>query len=196
MKYLKIIIGFLSIPVMVIVGWYMVTYTSLKNPIDEMIYSEITRFKIVGVPEYSYVVNSPVSYDVTDNNHFTILNYRLKNLNKNESAYIYIDDLKKFIFTYQFNLIDNKVLIIEYSYQLADIEKTIYIKDENNIRIAEYDNILKLLSENNLNKEWLRNRSNFVFHDMLLQPWFEKGSQRYSFEDLGNLKIEESELLK
>ncbi|MGT2964064.1 TipC family immunity protein [Streptococcus acidominimus] len=45
-------------------------------------------------------------------------------------------------------------------------------------------------------QKWLREKSSFVLNEILLKPWFEKGSQRYSFEDLGNLQIEESALLK
>lgn len=117
MKYLKIIIGFISIPVIVVAGWYIVTYASLTNPIDEMIYSEITRFKIIDLPRYSQVINSDTSYDLRDDGGFTSLHYRLENIQSKEYVSIYVDNQEQFALSYQLSLKNNHILFIENVYE-------------------------------------------------------------------------------
>ncbi|WP_167740123.1 TipC family immunity protein, partial [Streptococcus acidominimus] len=181
----------------IVLFWYMIIYTSLKNPIDEMLYSEITRFKIVDLPRYSEVINSDTSYDLRGDGGFISLSYNLNNLQFNERVSIYVSNLKTYLFIYDLSLKNGKSLIITYKYDRTSfLRQNIYLTDGDESKIEDLDIIFEYLSENQLDKEWLKNKSEIVLHDILLKPWFEKGSQRYSFENLGNLKIEESTLLK
>ncbi|MBF0779027.1 TipC family immunity protein [Streptococcus cuniculi] len=56
--------------------------------------------------------------------------------------------------------------------------------------------ILSYLKPYGISEEWLKKKSDFVLNDVLLKPWFEKGSQRYSFDNLGNVKIERLDTFK
>ncbi|MGF0122767.1 TipC family immunity protein [Streptococcus suis] len=47
-----------------------------------------------------------------------------------------------------------------------------------------------------LDATWLREKSSYILNDVVLKTWFEKGSQRYSFDNLGDVKIVESSVLK
>ncbi|WP_209307169.1 TipC family immunity protein, partial [Streptococcus acidominimus] len=182
----------------IVLCWYMIIYTSLKNPIDEMLYSEITRFKIVDLPRYSEVINSDTSYDLRDDGSFVSLHYRLDNINSREYVSIYVDNFRQFVLSYKLFLKNNQILIIENNYEEKNnIKQDVYIltEDREN-KIVVSEKFFQILSENNLDPKWLREKSSFVLNEILLKPWFDKGSQRYSFENLGNLKIEESTLLK
>ncbi len=68
-----------------------------------------------------------------------------------------------------------------------------YSKHEDIVSVAEVE---KLILQNKIDKTWLKAKSDFLLKDVLLKPWFEKGSQCYSFENLGNLKIERSKLVE
>lgn len=56
--------------------------------------------------------------------------------------------------------------------------------------------IISYLKSYEIDELWVKEKSDFVLNNVLLKPWFEKGSQRYSFDNLGNLKIERSEMLE
>ncbi|MBF0778971.1 TipC family immunity protein [Streptococcus cuniculi] len=47
-----------------------------------------------------------------------------------------------------------------------------------------------------LDANWIREKSDYMLYDVVLKRWFEKGSQRYSFDNLGNVKIERLDIFR
>lgn len=64
------------------------------------------------------------------------------------------------------------------------------------LQLTEKEEVLNYLKTYGLDATWLREKSSYILNDVVLKTWFEKGSQRYSFDNLGDVKIVESSVLK
>ncbi|MBL6439586.1 TipC family immunity protein [Streptococcus suis] len=69
-------------------------------------------------------------------------------------------------------------------------------KDLPSLQLTEKEEVLNYLKTYGIDATWLREKSSYVLNDVVLKTWFEKGSQRYSFDNLGDVKIIESSVLK
>ncbi|HEM2583081.1 TPA: TipC family immunity protein [Streptococcus suis] len=64
------------------------------------------------------------------------------------------------------------------------------------LQLTEKEEVLNYLKTYGLDATWLREKSSYILNDVVLKTWFEKGRQRYSFDNLGDVKIIESSVLK
>ncbi len=64
------------------------------------------------------------------------------------------------------------------------------------LQLTEKEELLNYLNTYGIDATWLREKSSYILNDVVLKTWFEKGSQRYSFDNLGDVKIIESSVLK
>ncbi|HEM4974948.1 TipC family immunity protein [Streptococcus suis] len=64
------------------------------------------------------------------------------------------------------------------------------------LQVTEKEELLNYLKTYGIDAAWLREKSSYILNDVVLKTWFEKGSQRYSFDNLGDVKIIESSVLK
>lgn len=64
------------------------------------------------------------------------------------------------------------------------------------LQLTEKEELLNYLKPYGIDATWLREKSSYILNDVVLKTWFEKGSQRYSFDNLGNVKIVESSVLE
>ncbi|HFI0435759.1 TPA: TipC family immunity protein [Streptococcus suis] len=64
------------------------------------------------------------------------------------------------------------------------------------LQLTEKEEVLNYLNTYGIDATWLREKSSYILNDVVLKTWFEKGSQRYSFDNLGDVKIIESSILK
>ncbi|HFI0357144.1 TPA: TipC family immunity protein [Streptococcus suis] len=64
------------------------------------------------------------------------------------------------------------------------------------LQLTEKEELLNYLKTYGIDAAWLREKSSYILNDVVLKTWFEKGSQRYSFDKLGDVKIIESSVLK
>ncbi|HEM6591026.1 TipC family immunity protein [Streptococcus suis] len=64
------------------------------------------------------------------------------------------------------------------------------------LQLTEKEEVLNYLKTYSIDATWLREKSSYILNDVVLKTWFEKGSQRYSFDNLGDVKIIESSVLK
>ncbi|MBP2622657.1 hypothetical protein C4K46_01745 [Streptococcus oricebi] len=79
-------------------------------------------------------------------------------------------------------------LTLKEIYQFYNLD---YPKQQN---ISSSNKVLDYLKTYNIDKAWLEKKSHEILYDDVLKVWFEKGSQRYSFKNLGDLKIERAEM--
>ncbi|HEM5134089.1 TPA: TipC family immunity protein, partial [Streptococcus suis] len=64
------------------------------------------------------------------------------------------------------------------------------------LQLTEKEEVLNYLKTYCIDATWLREKSSYILNDVVLKTWFEKGGQRYSFDNLGDVKIVESSVLK
>ena len=64
------------------------------------------------------------------------------------------------------------------------------------LQLTEKEEVLNYLKTYGIDATWLREKSSYILNDVVLKTWFEKGSQHYSFDNLGDAKIIESSVLK
>ncbi|HEM5295803.1 TipC family immunity protein [Streptococcus suis] len=64
------------------------------------------------------------------------------------------------------------------------------------LQLTEKEEVLNYLKTYGIDATWLREKSSYILNDVVLKTWFEKGSQRYSFDNLGDVKIVEPSVLK
>ncbi|HFI0815088.1 TPA: TipC family immunity protein [Streptococcus suis] len=64
------------------------------------------------------------------------------------------------------------------------------------LQLTEKEEVLNYLKTYGIDATWLREKSSYILNDVVLKTWFEKGSQRYSFDNLGDVKIIELSVLK
>ncbi|HEM3463490.1 TPA: TipC family immunity protein [Streptococcus suis] len=64
------------------------------------------------------------------------------------------------------------------------------------LQLTEKEEVLNYLKTYGIDATWLREKSSYILNNVVLKTWFEKGSQRYSFDNLGDVKIIESSVLK
>lgn len=197
-KKLFLILGLVI--VVVLSGYWFSVYRSLKNPFDEMYYSETESINIVGLPTLSDVVGSKNHYDPVEQD-VSILTYDKKYLDDNkESLSIYLTEQKSyFSFLYRYQLANNVYLTINYSYNFDDcsLVQEISIADQTGTKgIAnDPDEIMTQLVSYGKDLDWLQSTSQTVLEDDILGLWFKKGSSRYSLDNLGNLTITYDDVL-
>ncbi|MGT2711429.1 TipC family immunity protein [Streptococcus oriscaviae] len=63
------------------------------------------------------------------------------------------------------------------------------------LQLTEKEELLNYLKPYGIDATWLREKSSYILNDVVLKTWFEKGSQRYSFDNLGNVKIVRSSIM-
>lgn len=63
------------------------------------------------------------------------------------------------------------------------------------LQLTEKEELLNYLKPYGIDATWLREKSSYILNDVVLKTWFEKGSQRYSFDNLGNVKIIRSSIM-
>ncbi|CYV06791.1 TipC family immunity protein [Streptococcus suis] len=64
------------------------------------------------------------------------------------------------------------------------------------LQLTEKEEVLNYLKTYGIDATWLREKSSYILNEVVLKTWFEKGGQRYSFDNLGDVKIVESSVLK
>ncbi|HEL1566074.1 TPA: TipC family immunity protein [Streptococcus suis] len=64
------------------------------------------------------------------------------------------------------------------------------------LQLTEKEEVLNYLKTYGIDATWLREKSSYILNEVVLKTWFEKGSQRYSFDNLWDVKIVESSVLK
>ena len=218
---------FLSIVATLFLGYQGVkiySYFSLKNPLDEIYYSETSAFNLLHLQDFSEIIRSGTSY--RSENEITSLN--LKN---NESQKLEISNKGSMFLEYRKQLSDNSFLFIDYEYEEGVLTEYIsiaysdisdeYVNYRKNVSkhngrntdiatIYQFNSnvhnnqpsltnpteVLEYLKPYNIDKVWLEQKSHKILYDDFLNIWFKKGSQRYSKSNLGNLKIEKAEIFR
>lgn len=183
-------------PFLLLALYWLGIYLSLKNPMDEIVYSEnggLMRYMMF--KPYTETIGNdgiwkededfqtyPYSKGIVDvNEELSVMMFR----GTPNWTYMYDLQLEKgvtlgFIFKYN----SSKKLFFQ---------KEVYLSKEDTT--YEGQQLLEQLATYGKDRTWLKNQSKKVAEQYILGTWFKNGSSRYSLKNLGDMKIEYNKLI-
>ena len=184
-------------PILLLALYWVGICLSLKNPMEEINYSENGGFmRYVMFKPYTETIGNdgiwkededfqtyPYSKGIVDaNEELSVMMFR----GTPNWTYMYDLQLEKgvtlgFIFKYN----SSKKLFFQ---------KEVYLSKEDTT--YEGQQLLEQLATYGKDRTWLRNQSKKVAEQYILGTWFKNGSSRYSLKNLGDMKIEYNKLIE
>ena len=184
-------------PILLFCLYWLGIYLSLKNPMEEIVYSENDGLmRYVMFKPYTETIGNdgiwkededfqtyPYSKGIVDvNEELSVMMFR----GTPNWAYMYDLQLEKgvtlgFIFKYN----SSKKLFFQ---------KKVYLSKEDTT--YEGQQLLEQLAAYGKDRTWLKKQSKKVAEQYILGTWFKNGSSRYSLKNLGDMKIEYNELVE
>ena len=184
-------------PILLFGFYWLGIYLSLKNPMEEIVYSENgSLMRYVMFKPYTETIGNdgiwkededfqtyPYSKGIVDvNEELSVMMFR----GTPNWTYMYDLQLEKgvtlgFIFKYD----SSKKLFFQ---------KEVYLSKEDTTYVGQQ--ILDQLATYGKDRTWLKNQSKKVAEQYILGTWFKSGSSRYSLKNLGDMKIEYNKLIE
>ena len=184
-------------PILLFCLYWLGIYLSLKNPMEEIVYSEnggLMRY--VMFKPYTQTIGSNDTFQegeghktfsfskniIDDKQHLTVTVF------KGTSDWLYM---------YHYKL-DSKTMIG--CYFVYDSSKKALVQDDvylyENDKIYKGHLLLDKLSTYGKDRTWLKKQNKKVVEQYILGTWFKNGSSRYSLKNLGDMKIEYNKLIE
>lgn len=194
-KYLK---KFLWLtPILLFCLYWLGIYLSLKNPMEEIAYSENGSLM-------RYVMFKPYTE--------TIGSDRIWKEDEGFQTYPYSDEIvggkehlavtmfrgnADWFYMYKYKLDENTSVNLIFEYNAS---KKIFYQSDLYLTINEtsYEDqqLLDHLATYGKDRTWLKKQSKKVAEQNILGTWFKNGSSRYSLKNLGDMKIEYNKLIE
>ena len=183
-------------PILLFCLYWLGVYLSLKNPMEEINYSENGGWM-------RYVMYKPFTE--------TIGNDGIWKEDEGFQSYPYSDDIvggqedlsvmmfrdsSKWVYWYEYHLNENAYVWMTFKYnskKRALIQEKVYLYEDD--QTVEGSDFLQKLASYVKDLTWLRNQSKKVAEQYILGTWFKNGSSRYSLKNLGDMKIEYNKVL-
>ena len=185
------------IPFLLFVLYWLGVYLSLKNPMEEINYSEnggLMRY--VMFKPYTQIIGSDDTFKegeghktfsfskniVDDKQHLSVTVF------KGTSDWLYLYDHE----------LNSKTMIgfgfVYHSHKKAIVQEKVYLETDN--KIYKGQQLLDQLAAYGKDRTWLKKQSKKVAEQYILGTWFKNGSSRYSLKNLGDMKIEYNKLIE
>ena len=185
------------IPILLFCLYWLGIYLSLKNPMEEINYSENGGMM-------RYVMFKPFTETIgndgiwKEDEGFQIYPYSKGNVGGNE-------DLSVLMFrgtpdwTYMYDLELQKGVTLGFIFKYNSSKKLffqeeIYLSKEDTTYKGQQ--LLDQLATYGKDRAWLKKQSKKVAEQYILGTWFKNGSSRYSLKNLGDMKIEYNKLIE
>ena len=185
------------IPILLFCLYWLGIYLSLKNPMEEIVYSENGGLM-------RYVMFKPYTE--------TIGNDRIWKEDEGFQTYPYSDKIVggkehlavtmfrgnvDWFYMYKYKLDENTSVNLIFEYNAS---KRIFYQSDLYLTMNEtsYEGqqLLDNLATYGKDRTWLKNQSKKVAEQYILGTWFKNGSSRYSLKNLGDMKIEYNNLIE
>ena len=182
-------------PFLLVAFYWLGIYLSLKNPMEEINYSENGGWmRYVMFNPYTQIIGSDDTFQegeghktfsfskniVDDKQHLSVTVF------KGTSDWLYLYDHE----------LDSKTMIgfVYDSHKKAIVQERVYLETDD--KIYKGQQFLDHLAAYGKDRAWLKKQSKKVAEQYILDTWFKNGSSRYSVKNLGNMKIQYNELLE
>ena len=194
-KHLKI--TFCLIPFLLVALYWLGIYLSLKNPMEEIVYSEnggMMRNMIV--KSYTQTIGSEAPWK--EDEGFQTFPYSDKIVGgKEHLAVTMFRGTADWFYMYKYKLNESTSVNLIFEYNAS---KKIFYQTDLYLTIDEtsYEGqqLLEQLATYGKDRTWLRNQSKKVAEQYILGTWFKNGSSRYSLKNLGDMKIKYNKLIE
>lgn len=193
-KHLK---KFLWLSPFLLFGLYWVgIYLSLKNPMEEINYSEnggLMRY--VMLKPYTETIGNDGIWK--ENEDFQTYPYSKGIVDANEELSVMMfRGTPNWTYMYDLQLEKGVTLGFIFKYNSSKklfFQKEVYLSKEDTT--YEGQQLLEQLATYGKDRTWLKNQSKKVAEQYILGTWFKNGSSRYSLKNLGDMKIEYNKLI-
>ena len=184
------------IPILLFALYWFEIYLSLKNPMEEIAYSEnggLMRY--VMFKPYTETIGNDGIWK--ENEDFQTYPYSKGIVDANEELSVMMfRGAPNWTYMYDLQLEKGVTLGFIFKYNSSKklfFQKEVYLSKEDTT--YEGQQLLEQLATYGKDRTWLKNQSKKVAEQYILGTWFKNGSSRYSLKNLGDMKIEYNKLI-
>ena len=184
-------------PILLFCLYWLGIYLSLKNPMEEINYSENGGWmRYVMFKPYTETIGNDGIWK--ENEDFQTYLYSKGIVDANEELSVMMfRGTPNWTYMYDLQLEKGVTLGFIFKYNSSKklfFQKEVYLSKEDTT--YEGQQLLEQLATYGKDRTWLKNQSKKVAEQYILGTWFKNGSSRYSLKNLGDMKIEYNELLE
>ena len=184
-------------PILLFCLYWLGIYLSLKNPMEEIVYSENGGMM-------RYVMFKPFTETIgndgiwKEDEEFQIYPYSKGIVGGNEELSVMMfRGTPNWTYMYDLELQKGVTLGFMFKYNSSKklfFQEEIYLSKEDTTYKGQQ--LLDQLAAYGKDRTWLKKQSKKVVEQYILGTWFKNGSSRYSLKNLGNMKIEYNKLIE
>ena len=184
-------------PFLLLALYWLGIYLSLKNPMEEINYSENGGWmRYVMFKPFTETIGSDRIWK--EDEGFQMYPYSDKIVGGQEDLSVMMfRGTSNWTYMYDFKLEKGVTLGFIFKYDSSKklfFQKEVYLSKEDTT--YEGQQLLEKLATYGKDRAWLRDQSKKVAEQYILGTWFKNGSSRYSLKNLGNMKIEYNKLIE
>ena len=184
-------------PILLFCLYWLGIYLSLKNPMEEIVYSEnggLMRY--ITVNRFTQSIGSLRVWK--EDEGFQIYPYSQGIVSGDERfSVLMFHDSSDWTFRYEVDVSKDVTVGFGFTY---DSTKKIFRQEglflSKNGASYKGQQLLDQLAAYGKDRTWLKKQSKKVVEQYILGTWFKNGSSRYSLKNLGDMKIEYNKLIK
>ncbi|WP_347112156.1 TipC family immunity protein [Streptococcus parasanguinis] len=184
-------------PLLLLALYWLGIYLSLRNPMEEINYSENGGWM-------RYVMFKPFTETISsdriwkEDEGFQMYPYSKGIVGGNEElSVLMFRETPNWTYMYDLELQKGVTLGFIYKYNSSKklfFQEEIYLSKEDTTYKGQQ--LLDQLATYGKDRTWLKKKSKKVVEQYILGTWFRNGSSRYSLKNLGDLKIEYNKLIE
>ena len=184
-------------PILLFCLYWLGIYLSLKNPMEEIVYSEnggVMRY--ITVKKFTQSIGSLRVWK--EDEEFQIYPYSEGIVSGDEQlSVLMFHDSSDWTFRYEVDIAKDVKVCFKFTY---DSTKKIFRQEDlylskSGVRYKGQQ-LLDQLATYGKDRTWLKKQSKKVAEQYILGTWFRNGSSRYSLKNLGDMKIEYDKLIE
>lgn len=184
-------------PFLLLALYWLGIYLSLKNPMEEINYSENGGWmRHVMFKPYTETIGNDGIWK--ENEDFQTYPYSKGIVDANEELSVMMfRGTPNWTYMYDLQLEKGVTLGFIFKYNSSKklfFQKEVYLSKEDTT--YEGQQLLEQLATYGKDRTWLKNQSKKVAEQYILGTWFKNGSSRYSLKNLGDMKIEYNKLIE
>ena len=184
-------------PILLFCLYWLGIYLSLKNPMEEINYSENGGWmRYVMFKPYTETIGNDGIWK--ENEDFQTYPYSKGIVDANEELSVMMfRGTPNWTYMYDLQLEKGVTLGFIFKYNSSKklfFQKEVYLSKEDTT--YEGQQLLEQLATYGKDRTWLKKQSKKVVEQYILGTWFKNGSSRYSLKNLGDMKIEYNKLIE